>query len=196
MGAVSEAPKRYEKSRVTIGDLASDRSTRGVSRALLALLSFVLGACTPPPVEPGGHVEFKDETGLEFSLSWAPRDTGDSLRWVGQISNSTPSPIRIEFGACALAIQAFDLGGTTTVWVSGSRAPYQSDTMYFCPLYLAGEELLPGQTQTPYEFSLGLPVLELLGDSLPDGSYRFEAWFELKNRRVGPLRLGTAVLER
>ena len=163
--------------------------------AALALLSIV-AACSAPVLEPGRHATMEVGTGLQFSVSQAPRAPDDSLSWVGQVYNPTDRAIRLEFSACALAVHAFTEGRPTPVWVSEGRRPYRSNATYMCFLYLAGVDLAPGQTETPHEFHLGVPVVEVLGDSLPDGPYRFEAWLELKGAQVGPFRLGSATLQR
>ena len=170
--------------------------TRALKWSVLAVLPIVAATCAPSVLEPGGQATLVDEAGLQFSVTWAPREPSDSLRWVGQVSNPTDQPSRVEFGDCALSIDAFTPSRTIPVWVSQNRGPYGSDAMYLCLAYLGGVDLAPGQTQIPLEFQLSVPLLEVLGDSLPNGPYRFEAWFELKDRRVGPLSLGEATLER
>jgi hypothetical protein len=58
------------------------------------------------------------------------------------------------------------------VWNSDYRAPYHANYTYGCTLQLIAGDLQPGRTLT---FAFTAPLIELVGDSLPNGRYYLAA---------------------
>lgn len=166
-----------------------------------AATALFLVACSPPPTEPPLHATLVDSSGLRYTISSPARSAGADLSWIGEITNESPDSAHLEFGACGLRVHAFRDGSSEPAWDSAHRGPVvpagtATEVVLVCPLYLAEAHLAPGESVAPAEFALTVPVAELLGDTLPEGRFRFEAWFELDDRRVGPLDLGSGTVER
>lgn len=156
---------------------------------------ILAGGCASPTIEPDHTASLLHESGLHFTVTRHSRAPTEDFSWSGTISNQTTDSIRIEYGDCGLEVIAYG-EGEEAIWSSAQRGPPDASFIYLCTLQLEARDLAPGASMTPDEFSLSFPVAELLGDSLPEGPYRFEAWFDLADRRVGPLRFDRAVVVR
>jgi hypothetical protein len=131
---------------------------------------------------PAGEVTLSHPSdGLAFRGSTALVGTG--LRATGAVTNTTTRPVQIEFGACALVLRAYRGvdRAARPVWDSRRRAPWAGSYGYGCPAYLATRTLAPGQTILPDEFAGRFPLIEILGDSLPDGRYYFSASLQINS---------------
>jgi hypothetical protein len=125
---------------------------------------------------PAGEVALQHPSeGLAFHASTVL--AGRELRARGVVTNTTTRPIHIEFGDCALVLRAYRRADRSDrpVWDSRSRAPWAGSYGRDCLAYGATRTLGPGQTMRPDEFTGRFPLIEILGDSLPDGRYYFSA---------------------
>lgn len=120
----------------------------------------------------------------------------DTLRARVTITDTTSSPVRLEYGACSLSLLAYRSPARTgaPVWNSVARRSL-GGLAYGCPLYLAVGVVQPGETSSPREFNVAYPVREILGDSLPDDRYYFIARVRL-NWRQTTIAAGDAELRR
>jgi hypothetical protein len=112
------------------------------------------------------------------------------------IANRSRAPISVDYGACALSLRAYRNPWRTgaPAWRSELRAPWNGFGGYACPGYRARRTLAPGETFSPREFQFSGPLIELLGDSLPDGRYWFAATLRLNRRNVPEFPAGSADL--
>lgn len=119
------------------------------------------------------------------------------LRAEASVTNTTPRPIHIEYGACALRIRGYRNPERTgrPAFDSDRRAPYEETFAYGCPAYGAQATIQPGQTFSPGEFRNQLPVIELLGDSLPNAQYHLAASLEINGVRTPEFPAGEVRLE-
>jgi hypothetical protein len=120
----------------------------------------------------------------------------DTLRARVTITDTTSSPVRLEYGACSLSLLAYRSPARTgaPVWNSMARRSL-GGLRYGCPAYLAVGVVQPGQTSSPREFNVTYPVREILGDSLSNGRYYFIALVRL-NWRQTAIGAGDAELRR
>jgi hypothetical protein len=99
-------------------------------------------------------------------------DGADVLHARAVLRNENAEAIYIEYGACALDILGFRTAAAgAPVWRSERRQPWDGTSFHGCPLYLATATIEPGADFSPEEFTVRIPAIELLGDTLPDGSY-------------------------
>ncbi len=140
--------------------------------------------------------------GLAFStetqlVSTAPEELSTRVLLI----NVTLQPKHLEYGACSLELRAYTTPARTPppVWTSLQRW----DPLgfgYACPLYLATATLGPGDTLAAPEFSLRIPLYEIVGDGLgteaplTEGHYYFGAILGLINRETPQLAAGDAML--
>ena len=135
------------------------------------------GADSAAVIDAGGRATAIGSLQHAVTLGIEKRDTTFRVVARGRITNAGTQTIRLEFGACALQLLAYrnpDRTGTP-VWNSDRRKVWNQGFSWACPLYLAVRDLAPGATLEPGEFSLAVPLIEVLGDSLPDGRYWFSA---------------------
>jgi hypothetical protein len=117
---------------------------------------------------PADRLDYRAESGTRG----AARDT---LAARMTLTNRGALPAYLEFGACALRLLAWrtaDRSGPPA-WDSDRRQPWAGTYGWGCPMYLATRTVAPGADFSPGEFSLAVPLIEMLGDSLPDGRYWF-----------------------
>jgi len=116
------------------------------------------------------------------------QDTSQSLRITATLKNVGARPAYIEYGQCQLHILAYaapDRSGSPKWATNVSRPlPYSRNATYLpvCLTYLRATTIQPGDVLAPEEFSLSEPLIEMLGDALPDGRYYFSVDIELSNR--------------
>ncbi len=143
---------------------------------------------------PAGEVVLR--SGLE-ALRYPVRLTvrGDSLRAHANVVNAGRARVALEYGECALQLRAYrsaDRSGPPA-WRSEHRRPYEGGFGYVCAGIGYSTTLAPGDSlRRPFE--LGVPVLEVLGDSLPDGRYWFTASIRLNFGMTPEVPAGDATL--
>jgi hypothetical protein len=128
-------------------------------------------------VLPAGHADltfgadqlgFSGDTELE---GMAPQELVSSVA----VTNRGRRTVRLEYGACSMHLQLFDSPerAGNPVWDSTRRPNPDPETGHYwaCPMYLRVTELAPGRSHTPGEFTMRIPVPQILGDSIPDGRY-------------------------
>jgi hypothetical protein len=148
-------------------------------------------------IVPGGTVDVvSPNAGLVFAS--ATSVSGSKLIVRSSIANTNASPVRLEFGACAVRLFAYRAASRTgkPVWDSNYRRPYGTPTSFYgCPEYLATAIIAPAQTFAPREINPEFPVMEMLGDSLAAGRYYFSAAITM-NWRETVMPAGEATLTR
>ena len=111
-------------------------------------------------------------------------DTARSLRTTATLTNRGELPSYLEFGACALHVFAYRTTArdAAPVWDSDKRRDWNFGQPLICLLYLATTTIPPGSSTSPRELTLGVPLMDVVGDSLPDGHYYFRASVGFSNR--------------
>ena len=104
------------------------------------------------------------------------RDTVQQLSTSVKLTNSGVKPVHLEYGACAVRVLAFRDEARTgsPVWNSDYGKPYHSPYPfgYVCTMQLFETDLQPGKN---LDFGFQVPVIDLVGDSLPNGRYYLAA---------------------
>ncbi len=118
----------------------------------------------------------------------------DSLLARAVVVNEGPDTVHLEFGTCALKLRAYRAAERAgpPVWRSERVEPWSGGGVYGCDLKLGISDLAPGDSLRPFE--VRVPLIEVLGDSLPDGRYHFGAVLELNFAETGELAAGAAEL--
>jgi hypothetical protein len=101
------------------------------------------------------------------------------------VRNAGTAPETLEFGVCnvtLLAHRTADRAGPPA-WTSTAARPWEGTFGRGCPLPLYSARLAPGDTLAE-PFGYSTPLIELLGDSLPDGRYWFTARVHLVTPRL------------
>jgi hypothetical protein len=140
---------------------------------------------------PAGELELSNR--LEgFAYRASTRLVGTTLHATASITNTTSQPVYLEYGDCALSVRAYRTPDRTgePAWRSEFRAPWDGYGGYDCLAYLATATVAPGATFQPREFQLTVPLIEILGDSLPDGQYYFSASLRLNFARTAEFPAG------
>ncbi len=140
----------------------------------------LLSACAHSPSGPSD--------GLVASATSvvAKQDTTSVLRTSVTVVNRGASPAYLEYGACATRVLAYRApGDAVPVWDSDRRRMWAYGQPIICLSYGVATTVAPGASLSPGEFTLAVPLLDVLGDSLPDGHYYFSASVGFVNR--GPL---------
>lgn len=114
----------------------------------------------------------------------AMRDTSRVLRTEISLVNRGELPAYLEYGACATRVLAYrtTAPNAVPVWDSNRRRLWAYGQGVICPSYLRATTVAPGATLSPGEFTLDVPLMDVLGDSLPDGHYYFLASVGFSNR--------------
>jgi hypothetical protein len=137
------------------------------------------------------NVEFRVASGLE---DIAPRSFGVHISAFNKSSTVT----YMEYGACAMTLFAYrspERNGNP-VWRSDlSAPPFAKSMRHACLAYLATHLLAPGDSFSADEFNGLIPTYEILGDSLAEGTYYFQAKLGV-NRKTFSLNAGSALLVR
>ncbi|HEV2148806.1 MAG TPA: hypothetical protein VGR37_15485 [Longimicrobiaceae bacterium] len=144
---------------------------------------------------PAGEVELSPRLeGLAFRAE--TRVKGRELHAEASVTNTTARPVYVEYGACALHLRAYRTPARAgePAWRSERREPWEGTMGYACPSYLASHTLAPGETFSPKELRLRVPLVEVLGDSLTDGRYYFTASLRLNFRPTPEFPAGSAEL--
>jgi hypothetical protein len=129
-----------------------------------------------------------------FAYRATTRVSDTSLRVTASITNTTSQPVYLEYGDCALSLRAYPTAARTgePVWRSEFRAPSGGGYGYVCLAYLATATVAAGATFQPGEFQLTVPLIEILGDSLPNERYYFSASLRLNFARTPEFTAGRA----
>jgi hypothetical protein len=153
-----------------------------VVRCLVVVLTVPLGprlAAAQEPASAGGPGE---QWGVraEVEVVRGKQDRPDTAAVLAVLTNEGPTAAEVEHGACPVRLHAFRTESRegAPVWRSENRAPWEGGYEYACPLYLAMREVAAGEEYSPDEFSLSIPVTEILADSLPDGQYHFTVFVD------------------
>ncbi len=115
------------------------------------------------------------------NVSLGSRDTAAILNGAMTIANNGELKSHLEFGGCALRLLAFassDRSGAPK-WNSDARRPWEGSFGYACASILYTRDLDPGGS---ISFNFQSPLIEMMGDSLPDGRYYFSADLRFSNR--------------
>ena len=112
------------------------------------------------------------------------RDTSHLLRTQISLVNRGDLPAYLEYGACATRVLAYrtTAPNAVPVWDSNKRRLWTWGQGVICLAYLATTTLPPGATFAPSELTLDVPLMDVFGDSLPDGHYYFRASVGFSNR--------------
>jgi hypothetical protein len=162
-------------------------------RQLLGLFATVLlAACSsetttvpiqPTPLQqsPGGSSASASGFTYEVTttLADAPAQADPLLRptitTTAKLRNDRPDSVTLQYGACAVSLVAYataDRRGAPA-WRSTASEPWEGTYLRACIAILYGRKLAPGA-----ELALGAyssRLIEILGDSLPNGRYYFTA---------------------
>ncbi|MDQ3309886.1 MAG: hypothetical protein M3497_07140 [Gemmatimonadota bacterium] len=147
---------------------------------------------------PAGIVELKSpHEGLAYrATTRLVPGTPDTLMTRVTAANITRRPIHIEYGGCALQVRAYRSAARSgqPVWRSEGRQPVDGTSSYTCPLYAASATIAPDESFSPREFSLRVPVPEVLADSLLNGRYHFSVSLHLNRIQTPAFPAGEAEL--
>lgn len=131
------------------------------------------------PVEvPAGEAEAS--AGLEgLAYQGRVRLDGGKVRGTATVRNTGDRPIALSFGACSIRLRAYRAAGRSgrPAWYSERRTAWEGGYVHACDLVGYEATLQPGDTLS--RFGIEAPLIEVLGDSLPDGRYHFTASVEL-----------------
>lgn len=148
---------------------------------IIAVAPSVLSGCSRAltegsPLSPSGLVP-------SAASVLSGSDTTPTLRTVVTTVNRSDRPAYVEYGACATRVLAYRSpeAGAPAVWDSNQRRSWTFGAPVACLMYLAATTVAPGDTLAPPEFRLEVPLMDILGDSLPDGHYYFKASVGLSN---------------
>ena len=162
-----------------------------MTRLALLAVSFLLNTCTGTPSTPGsgdggiprGGAVVQD--GIEYRGDVLVMESFPvQIRGNVTITNRGSETRELWFpDGCVALLRAYRAGGSEPVWDQGSEL---ACTMAIVPMTLA-----PGESK-----EVGTPTSsarDILGDGLPDGSYRITIYLRPQNGRV-EVEGGTAEL--
>jgi hypothetical protein len=164
-------------------------------RTAAALLTLLTAACTggasprtAPPDAPAA---------VPGALRYAARVAvhGDSLVAHANAVNAGSEPVALRYGDCALLLRAWrspDPRGEPA-WRSERRGPFRTGLRDVCGSLTRYDTLAPGDS-LPRPLGLRVPLLDVLGDSLPDGRYWFTGVLQLNAGDSPPFPAGDVVL--
>lgn len=184
-----------EYATEVVVDISGQRST--FEAGILSINRLPNGKRPPYPLPPSpldsslANVEFTLTSGIE---GVAPASLGVHVT----AHNRGQRTAHLAFGDCALTVFAYRSAERTgtPAWRSDRAAPPWIKTLgRACLLYLANQNLLPGQSASPREFNLLIPTYEILGDSLAEGLYYFRTELGV-NGRTFPLNARSARIMR
>jgi hypothetical protein len=144
---------------------------------------------------PAGELELPNQLeSLTYKVDTRLVDT--VLYATARVSNAGTRAVYLEYGDCVLSLRAYRTPDRTSppVWRSEARATWDGAQSYACLSYLAVTTLAPGATANPLERELRIPVIEVLGDSLPNGRYYFSGTLNLNSARTPEVPAGSAEL--
>ncbi len=147
-------------------------------RVLVAVAAAVLSACSGTPSSPSNSLVASATTAV------TKQDTTSVLRTNVTVVNRGESPVSLEYGACAVRVLAYRTAASDAVpvWDSDQRRSWSYGQPIICLTYAVATTLTPGASLSPGEFAFAVPLMDVLGDSLPDGHYYFRASVGFVNR--------------
>lgn len=167
-----------------------------------------LSACSPPatPVPrpdtgpPSPHPQLLarvDDLTARATSSIVRGDTSTSLHVAAALTYSGSTPKLLSYGGCPVTVLAYRTRNRRppAVWNSELRRSWSTGQPYFCFSIEVEPTVAPHSTYAPAAFTTSFPLLEILGDSLPDGRYWFTAELHV-NRVIFDVPAGDAVLRR
>lgn len=127
------------------------------------------GSLVPSIAEPIGTAVVRGDS-VEFTATTSM--SRDTVVVAATAINISSRPVRVEWGACEMDVLLFrtaEPSGTPAFdWM---KRPPPPGLVYACPLYLAMKTLNPGESMSPREFRLAMPVSRLGVDTLGRGTY-------------------------
>jgi hypothetical protein len=142
---------------------------------LALMLGLLLAGCGPSVHSDAttiGGLTYQAETRIQES------DESPALNVSVTVTNVNDQRVHIEYGACTLSLRVYDSPDR-----SGPQLA-QGGQAGGCPLYLMGRDLEPGESLSPGEFQIAVPVRDILGDVLSEGRYYFTAVVQVNDRSV------------
>jgi hypothetical protein len=137
----------------------------------------------PTPVHEDASGSVLTSGGFSFTINTSYADTArlrapllrPEIIARATIRNDRAGLATISFGACNVSLDAYDTParGGTPVWRSSRSEPWEGTYGRACILPLYTVRLVPGAEASLGSYSTR--VIEILGDSLPDGHYYFTA---------------------
>lgn len=161
-----------------------------LQRAAVVTLFALCSSCA-------GHVPPRDLPAeavwgpFKFQALQAAVDSAPSLRVSITVRNTSDRTVRMTYGHCALVVRLYhtDTSGTSPAWdqnrfqhVVPRATPWRGGRV--CQLYEVLLDLKPGELASPKEFKMAMPTQWILGDSLPDASYRVAATLQFDEDSV------------
>lgn len=154
------------------------------------------------PKDPFGPLGERWDDRLSIAVEGGVTDiVPRTLRARARVTNESGRPLGIEYGACSLTLFAYasaDRRGEP-VWTSWERWHPLFDG-FACPAYLASDVLAPGETVSPGEFTVAIPIYQIVGDGLggepplAPGRYHLFAVLRLNDRVSPAIPLGSVDL--
>ena len=147
-------------------------SRASASARAAAALALALAACGGE----GGGVRVREGAGpwVVAPQGYAVRGSveavrGDSLRFRIQVRNPRGAPVRYTLAWCHVRVRAYTGRGRggDPAWDSLRGEPV------YCSTLPITRTLAPGDTIPASRWTLTVPVAEIVGDSLPPGTYHF-----------------------
>ncbi|HEX7019637.1 MAG TPA: hypothetical protein VF159_06505 [Gemmatimonadaceae bacterium] len=141
--------------------------------ACVAAVALVVTACggtlAPWVTEPIGTTVVRGDS---VAFTATTRMSGDSVVVAATAINISTRPVRLEWGACEVDVLLFRTAdGSGTPAFDWAKRPPPAGMVYGCPLYLAMKTLIPGESMSPNEFRVAMPVSRLGVDTLGAGTY-------------------------
>lgn len=149
------------------------RTRTGGRLAALAVFLGLLGAtaCSSTPTAPPSNQFGMELTAASSLVDNAGPGVGPGVELSLTVTNRADTTARIYWGDCAstgpLVVRVTRQGSSTPVWNS-----LDAYAKVICDLVRHYADVAPGQQ---WEYDRTIPVRDILGDSLPAGSYTFTA---------------------
>ena len=130
----------------------------------------------PPPPTPSGKPvrtgRFRDI--LLRGSTHVVEGSPDTLRVEIEARNTGSAPSEFRWGTCS-RVWAYRAGDPLDgpAWYSPRRRSWPGAVPTVCGGQIMFLEIAPGRSMPPGRLTSKYPVMEILGDSLPDGRYRF-----------------------
>lgn len=147
----------------------------GISPVLAAFTLLLLN-CTPMAI--GDAIATPDGVAYQAETRLLEDHEPPALDLRVTATNVSGRSVRLEYGQCSLSLRVHDNA-------QRSGAPVaQGGGSGYCLRYLAYKDLEPGDSLSPGEFQLSVPVADILGDALPEGRYYFTAVLKVNGESV------------
>ena len=166
--------------------LNSKRNALGLS----FMLALAMDACTSRHVTLSGGGSGAVTRRDSLQLTARTSITGDRAVVRVVARNGSGRGIHLEWGACPLNFELYPLaareGRPTFDWSTLRNSESPDEPVEVCPAYLAVKTLEPGDSISPKEFTLEIPLQRLGADSLARGTHFVTARLRLgANDMVG-----------